>query len=104
MWLTCNNLLTREKYQLIKSPVEHKDPDFFDPGAKYHVAADSQYISYFVSHILQFQFYRSLCIAAKQYDPVTKSPPLHKCDFYKSEEAGKLLTYVAFDNFLDTVS
>lgn len=82
----------REKYQLIKSPVEHKDPDFFDPGAKYHVAADSQYISYFVSHILQFQFYRSLCIAAKQYDPVTKSPPLHKCDFYQSEEAGKLLT------------
>jgi peptidyl-dipeptidase A len=48
--------------------------------------------SYFVAHILEFEFYRSLCIVANEYvptDPDTK--PLHKCDFFNSEEAGDKL-------------
>lgn len=47
---------------------------------------------YFVAHVLEFQFYRALCIEAGQYDP--KKPdanPLHTCDFYQSEAAGKKL-------------
>lgn len=48
-------------------------------------------MAYFVAHIAQFQIYRSLCIAAGQYDPETKSPPLHKCDFQDSILAGNRL-------------
>jgi peptidyl-dipeptidase A len=81
----------REKYQKIKSP-SIRDEEFFDPGAKYHIPADSQYIAYFVAHILEFSFYRSLCIEAEQYDPQNPSEkPLHKCDFYNNKKAGDKL-------------
>jgi len=80
----------REKIQGIKSPVERSEDDF-DAGAKYHVPANVPYIRYFVSHVIQFQFYRSLCIEAGQYDPEDPSKPLHNCDFYRSKEAGAKL-------------
>lgn len=81
----------REKYQKISPPIARNESSF-DPGAKFHVPASVPYISYFVSHLLEFQFYRSLCIEAKQYDPNNPSAqPLHKCDFYQSKEAGKKL-------------
>nr|CAH7716316.1 unnamed protein product [Callosobruchus chinensis] len=81
----------RTKYQKVKPPVERSDTKDFDPGAKYHIPGDSQYIAYFVAHILQFQFYKSLCVEAKQYDPHNKAVPLHRCDFYNSVEAGNKL-------------
>lgn len=34
----------REKYQMVYSPVDRPDASF-DPGAKFHVPADSQYIA-----------------------------------------------------------
>ncbi|RZC38944.1 hypothetical protein BDFB_007692, partial [Asbolus verrucosus] len=74
----------RSKYQKIKPPVARSEADF-DPGAKFHVAGDFQFVSYFVANILQFQFYKSLCIAAGE------EKPLHKCDFYESSEAGTKL-------------
>lgn len=46
---------------------------------------------YFVSHILQFQFHKSLCTAAEQYDPNNPEKPLHKCDIYKNAAAGNKL-------------
>nr|CAD7438416.1 unnamed protein product [Timema bartmani] len=46
----------RKEIQKVKPPVTRTAEDF-DPGAKYHVPGDSQYISYFVAHILQFQFH-----------------------------------------------
>jgi peptidyl-dipeptidase A len=81
----------RENIQKVNAPVPRSEADF-DPGAKYHIPASSQYISYFVAHILQFQFLKSLCLAAGQYDPNDASKPLHKCDFYQSREAGKILS------------
>jgi len=81
----------RENIQKVTAPVPRSENDF-DPGAKYHVPASSQYISYFVAHILQFQFLKSLCLQAGQYDPNDATKPLHKCDFYQSEEAGKTLS------------
>nr|XP_022901638.1 angiotensin-converting enzyme-like [Onthophagus taurus] len=81
----------RKQIQKVKPPVQRSETDF-DPGAKYHVAGDSQYISYFVAHILEFQLYRSLCIAAGEYDANDENKPLHKCDFYKSKEAGTKLS------------
>nr|CAD7404037.1 unnamed protein product [Timema poppensis] len=43
----------RKEIQKVKPPVSRTAEDF-DPGAKYHVPGDSQYISYFAAHILQF--------------------------------------------------
>jgi peptidyl-dipeptidase A len=57
----------------------------FDPGAKYHVAANVPYTRYFLAHILQFQFHRALCQAAGQ------TGPLNRCSIYGSQEAGRRL-------------
>ena len=46
---------------------------------------------YFVSFVIQFQFYKSLCITAGQYNPFDASNPLHECDFYRNKEAGAKL-------------
>lgn len=81
----------RESFQDV-SPPNPRDESFFDPGAKYHIPADSQYIGYFYAHILEFQFYRSLCIEASEYDPKNpKKNPLHKCDFFNDKKAGAKL-------------
>ncbi|XP_059494632.1 angiotensin-converting enzyme [Stegostoma tigrinum] len=75
----------RTKYQGICPPVP-RDENNFDPGAKYHIPANTPYIRYFVSFILQFQFHKALCNASGH------TGPLHKCDIYKSLEAGKILS------------
>ncbi|XP_077108784.1 angiotensin-converting enzyme isoform X2 [Ranitomeya variabilis] len=75
----------RTKYQGICPPVPRDDTDQFDAGAKYHIPGNTPYIRYFVSFVLQFQFHKALCGAAKH------TASLHKCDIYRSAEAGKLL-------------
>ena len=55
----------------------------FDPGAKYHVPANTPYTRYFLSFILQFQFHKALCEAAGF------KGPLHECSIYGNKEAGK---------------
>ncbi|XP_025083196.1 angiotensin-converting enzyme-like isoform X2 [Pomacea canaliculata] len=75
----------RCKYQGVSPPVARSSEDF-DPGAKYHVAASVPYLRYFVSGVLQFQFYKALCQAAGH------TGPLHTCDFYGSQEAGQALS------------
>ena len=81
----------RKQYQKVTPPVERNE-NAFDPGAKFHVPADFQYISYFISYILEFSFYKALCIEAGQYDPENPTKnPLYACDFYKSKAAGKRL-------------
>ncbi|XP_020279207.1 angiotensin-converting enzyme-like [Pseudomyrmex gracilis] len=80
-----------EEYQGIEPPVDRSEEDF-DPGAKYHIIADVEYIRYYVSFVIQFQFHKALCTEAKQYDP--KNPnanPLHQCDIYENKDAGNLL-------------
>ncbi|XP_040032505.2 angiotensin-converting enzyme [Gasterosteus aculeatus] len=74
----------RMKYQGLCPPVTRTEEDF-DPGAKFHIPANVPYVRYFVSFIIQFQFHKALCDAAKH------DGPLHTCDIYKSGEAGKLL-------------
>ncbi|XP_071521484.1 angiotensin-converting enzyme-like [Panulirus ornatus] len=77
----------RYRLQGIKPPVQRSEDDF-DPGAKYHIATNAPYIRYFVSTLLQFQFHKSLCLRAGEYDPLDPTKPLHKCDIYQSTEAG----------------
>ena len=74
----------RLKYQGIAPPGVRTEDDF-DAAAKYHVAANVPYTRYFLAHILQFQFHRSLCEAAGQ------SAPLNRCSIYGSKEAGEKL-------------
>jgi peptidyl-dipeptidase A len=71
----------RLKYQGVAPPVTRSEGDF-DPGAKYHVAANVPYTRYFLAFILEFQFYRALCRESGY------KGPLHGCTFYGSKEAG----------------
>ena len=71
----------RTKYQGIAPAVERSEADF-DPGAKYHIPANTPYSRYFLARILQFQFHRSLCETAGH------DGDLHACSIYNSKEAG----------------
>ena len=74
----------REKYQGVIAP--NKRPvDAFDPGAKYHVPANTPYTRYFLARILQFQFHRSLC------ELVGNKGPVHRCSIYDNQQAGERL-------------
>ena len=74
----------RNRYQGVSAPTA-RGPNDFDPGAKYHVPANTPYTRYFLARILQFQFYRSLCKEAGH------TGPLHQCSFFGSKEAGEKL-------------
>jgi peptidyl-dipeptidase A len=72
----------RTQYQGITPPGGARPADAFDPGAKYHVPANVPYMRYFLSHILQFQFYRAACQQAGW------TGPLHRCTIYGNKEVG----------------
>ncbi|MEN0044634.1 MAG: M2 family metallopeptidase [Pseudomonadota bacterium] len=74
----------RTRYQGVAAPVARSERDF-DPGAKYHIPANTPYTRYFLANILQFQFQRALCDAAGF------EGPLHACSIYGSEAAGDKL-------------
>ena len=72
----------KAKYQGV-APATARGEDFFDPGAKYHVPGNTPYTRYFLSHVLQFQFYKGLCDAAGH------KGPLYNCSFYGDKVAGQ---------------
>jgi peptidyl-dipeptidase A len=74
----------RRKYQGVAPPVARSENDF-DPGAKYHVAANVPYTRYFLAHILQFQMFRAMCREAGY------TGPLHRCTIYDNKAAGARL-------------
>lgn len=69
------------KYQGMSPPVPRTSADF-DPGAKYHVAANVPYMRYFLAAVLQFQFQRALCKKAGF------TGPLNECSIYGNKDAG----------------
>ncbi|XP_076294976.1 angiotensin-converting enzyme Ance-3 isoform X2 [Lasioglossum baleicum] len=79
-----------EQYAGTKPPVLRSEDDF-DPGSKYHIPANIPYIRNFVAGVLQFQLYRAMCNAAGQRFIDDPRRPLHRCDFYRSPEAGRIL-------------
>ncbi|HEY1754789.1 MAG TPA: M2 family metallopeptidase [Bryobacteraceae bacterium] len=79
----------RLKYQGVAPPVPRSEGDF-DPGAKYHVAANVPYMRYFLADILQFQFHRALAKEAGCPAPGSDTP-LHRCSIYDSKAAGEKL-------------
>ena len=72
------------KYQGV-APPSPRGEQLFDPGAKYHVPANTPYTRYFLAQILQFQFHRALAKASGC------TTPLHRCSIYGNKEAGKRL-------------
>jgi peptidyl-dipeptidase A len=74
----------RQKYQGIAPPAGRSEEDF-DPGAKYHVAANVPYMRYFLADILQFQFHRALSQVAGCNEP------LNRCSIYGNQAAGQRL-------------
>ncbi len=74
----------RLKYQGVTPPVARSESDF-DPGAKYHVAANVSYTRYFLAQVLQFQFHRALLREA------VYSGPMHRGSIYGSKAAGARL-------------
>ncbi len=74
----------RERYQGIRPPTPRGE-EAFDPGAKFHVAANVPYMRYFLAHVLQFQFHRAL---ARE---IGWTGPLHRCSIYGQPRAGTRL-------------
>jgi peptidyl-dipeptidase A len=74
----------RRKYQGVAPPVGRSEADF-DPGAKYHVAANVPYTRYFLADILQFQFHRALSQTAGC------TGPLNRCSIFGNKAAGAKL-------------
>ncbi|HLM54073.1 MAG TPA: M2 family metallopeptidase, partial [Pseudoxanthomonas sp.] len=72
----------KAQYQGV-APATPRGEEFFDPGAKYHVPGNTPYTRYFLSHMLQFQFYKGLCDAAGH------TGPLNECTFYGNKAAGQ---------------
>jgi peptidyl-dipeptidase A len=72
------------QYQGVAPPVSRSEADF-DPGAKYHVPANTPYARYFLADILQFQFHRALAKVAGC------TSPLNRCSIYGSQAAGDRL-------------
>ncbi len=65
------------------APPNARPADAFDPGAKYHIANNVPYLRYFLSFVLQFQFYEAACQQAGWQGP------LHRCTVYGNREVGE---------------
>ncbi|XP_023949107.1 angiotensin-converting enzyme-like [Bicyclus anynana] len=75
------------RYQGVTPPIGRTEADF-DPGSKYHIISDQEYIKYFLATILEFQIFEQLCIAAGY------TGHLHECDVYRSRDAGRVLSEI----------
>lgn len=83
----CRFWQLRSQFSGVEPPVRRTEEDF-DPPAKYHVSADVEYLRYFVSFVIQFQFHKAACQLAGQYVPGDAEKTLNNCDIYQSVEAG----------------
>ncbi|XP_059147204.1 angiotensin-converting enzyme-like [Physella acuta] len=75
----------RCKYEGL-SPYSTINSSHFDPGTIDHITANVPLMSHFVGVILKFQFYKALC------DISGYTGQLHRCDIYKSKQAGAKLS------------
>ena len=50
-------------------PPVKRTGDDFDAAGKFHISNNVPYIRYFISFIVQFQFYEKMCIKAGEYVP-----------------------------------
>lgn len=83
----CRFWKLREEYSGIVPPMARSEKDF-DPAAKYHISSDTEYLRYLVSFIVQFQFHKSVCEKAGEYEAGNPDKTLSNCDIYQSANAG----------------
>lgn len=74
----------RLRYQGVVPPVERSERNF-DPGGKYHIAANVPYARYLLANVLMFQLYEAACRQAGW------NGPLHRCSFYGNRDVGRKL-------------
>ncbi|XP_050527997.1 angiotensin-converting enzyme-like [Daktulosphaira vitifoliae] len=92
----------RLKYEGVTSPIsKEKDKSAnsnykpFDPSASYNVLMEIPPIKYFLQPIVEFQFFKSLCIACGEYDSKhSDTRPLYQCNLRGCKKIGKLLKLV----------
>ena len=75
----------RQKLQGV-APSRPRGEQYFDAGAKYHVAANVPYARYFLATVLQYQFHRAMCKLSGHQGP------LHACSIYGNKTAGARLS------------
>lgn len=90
--LNCGYWKIQAKYAGV-APPNTRSEDNFDPSYTFYKGLDPSRPNTvkIISEILGYQIYRGLCIASNQYVPGDPSLPLHNCDYYEQENAGKLL-------------
>lgn len=86
----CHFWRLREKHSGI-GPASKRSNRDFDITAKFHASADVEYMRYFVSNIIQFQFHKAACIKAGEYEPHNPAKTLYNCDIYNSANAGNAI-------------
>ncbi|CAG5056266.1 unnamed protein product [Parnassius apollo] len=75
------------RYQGVIPPIPRTEADF-DPGSKYHIISDQEYVKYFLATVLEFQIFEQMCRAAGH------AGHLHECDVHRSRDAGRLLSEI----------
>ncbi|CAH0599911.1 unnamed protein product [Chrysodeixis includens] len=75
------------RYQGVIPPIPRTEGDF-DPGSKYHIVSDQEYVKYFLATILEFQIFEQLCQASGH------AGHLYECDVYRSRDAGRVLSEI----------
>ncbi|XP_055641474.1 angiotensin-converting enzyme-like [Toxorhynchites rutilus septentrionalis] len=86
----CRYWQLRSEFCGVEPPVLRTEEDL-DPPAKYHVSADVEYLRYFVSYVIQFQFHKAACRLAGEYVAGDPEKTLNNCDIYQSAAAGNKL-------------
>ncbi|CAB3241567.1 unnamed protein product [Arctia plantaginis] len=75
------------RYQGVIPPIPRSEGDF-DPGSKYHIISDQEYVKYFLATILEFQIFEQLCTTSGHIGH------LYECDIYRSRDAGRLFSEI----------
>lgn len=90
--LNCGYWKINAKYAGV-GPPDKRDETQFDPGYSFYKGLDPKKPNTvkLISEILGYQIYKGLCLATNQYVPGDPTRPLHNCDYYQQESAGKLL-------------
>lgn len=83
----CHFWRLREKFGGI-GPASVRGNRDFDITAKYHASADVEYMRYFVSNIIQFQFHKAACIKADEYIMNDPEKTINNCDIYQNANVG----------------
>lgn len=61
-------------------------------GAIFCILNNTSFVyRYYFGTILQFQIHKAMCLASGQYRPNDPNKLLHKCDIYRSKEAGNII-------------